>query len=268
MLSSDTLVLKVGGGSTIDLHAIARELGTVGPVVVVHGANACRDELAGRLGTLPRRVSSVSGIESVFTDDDQLELLTMTYAGLVNKRFVQLCQQEGVNAIGLSGLDGALVTGRRNPGIRVVENGRKRILRDHSGKPVDVNTDLLRLLLEEGYTPLLTVPILDEDGRALNTENDTIVSLLQERLVAKRVVQLVEAPGFLSDSADPDSLITRMSFDELEERSTQAGGRFRRKLMALSAMRRTGCEAIHLADGRVDAPVTRALAGHGTTISG
>jgi len=267
MSLSDPLIVKVGGGSTINLPAIARDLRSIEtPVVVVHGANACRDELAGRLGTPPVTITSASGIESVYTDDAQLELLTMAYAGLANKRFVQLCQQEGVNAIGLSGLDGAVVRGRRNPAIRVVDKGRKKLVRDHSGKPVAVNTSLLRCLLEEGTTPLLTVPILDESGRAVNTENDTVVALLQEALGARTVVQLIEARGFLDRPDDDDSVIPRMSFDELDRRLASSSGRFRRKLMALTSMRASGCETIHVGDGRGDSPLTSALAGIGTTI--
>ena len=96
---------------------IASHLAALGePAVVVHGANAARDDLAERLGAAKRTVTSESGVESVLTDDEALDVLTMAYAGLVNKRFVALCQRHGVNAIGLTGLDGALVRGRRNRG--------------------------------------------------------------------------------------------------------------------------------------------------------
>ena len=97
------ILLKVGGGASINLEGIASDLAELHePAVVVHGANACRDELSHRLSLPKRTVTSESGVESVFTDPDALDVLTMAYAGLVNKRFVSLCQQKGVNAIGLS----------------------------------------------------------------------------------------------------------------------------------------------------------------------
>ena len=261
------LLVKVGGGAAINLAGIARDLASLDePAIVVHGANACRDDLAERLGHPTRTITSASGVSSVLTDADALDVLTMAYAGLVNKRFVHLCQQQGVNAIGLTGLDGALVRGRRNPGIRVQENGKKRLVRDHSGKPETVNTSLLRLLVDRGYTPLLTVPILDEHGLPVSTENDSVVALLQKSLGARRVVQLLEAPGFLEDSDDPASVVDEMRFSELEERARSARGRFQRKLMGLSAMAASGCEEIILSDGRSDRPLSSALAGRGTRI--
>ncbi|MGH9320345.1 MAG: [LysW]-aminoadipate kinase [Vicinamibacteria bacterium] len=262
-----TLLLKVGGGASINLDGIASDLAELGkPAIVVHGANACRDELSARLGTPKPTVTSESGVESVLTDVETLDVLTMAYAGLVNKRFVSLCQRHGVDAIGLTGLDGALVRGRRNRGIRVVENGRRRLLHDLSGKPVSVNVELLRLLLDSGYTPLVTVPILDEDGHAINTENDDVVALLQRTLPSETVVQLIEAPGLLEDPERPESLVRTLTLDELREREDRASGRYRRKLMALSRMLETGCRRIVVGDGRLPNPLRAALALEGTVI--
>jgi acetylglutamate/LysW-gamma-L-alpha-aminoadipate kinase len=262
-----TLLLKVGGGARINLEGIASDLAALGePAIVVHGANATRDELGRRMGAPPSRVTSESGIESVLTDSEALELLTMAYAGIVNKRFVSLCQERGVKAIGLTGLDGALVRGRRNRGIRVVENGRRRLVHDHSGKPASVNLDLLRLLLDSGYTPLVTVPILDEDGRAINAENDDVVALLQRTLGSETVVQLIEAPGLLDDPMRPESLVRALNPDELRERESRASGRYRRKLMALSRMLEAGCRRILIGDGRLPNPIRAALALEGTVI--
>jgi acetylglutamate/LysW-gamma-L-alpha-aminoadipate kinase len=261
------ILMKVGGGAEVNLEGIAADLAALGePAVVVHGANAARDDLAERLGAAKRTVTSESGVESVLTDDEALDVLTMAYAGLVNKRFVALCQRHGVNAIGLTGLDGALVRGRRNRGIRVAENGRRRLLHDHSGKPVSVNTDLLRLLLDSGYTPLLTVPILDEENRAINTENDDVVALLAQSLKPDVVVQLIEAPGILDDTASPRRVLATLRRDEIAKREAGSSGRFRRKLMALGRMLDSGCRRVVVGDGRVPHPLRAALACEGTVL--
>ncbi len=261
------ILVKVGGGASVNLEGIARDLAGLGePAVVVHGANAARDELAARLGSPTRTVISESGVESVFTDTEALEILTMAYAGLVNKRFVALCQRSGVNAVGITGLDGALIRGRRNRGIRVVENGRRRLLHDDSGKPVSANVELLRLLLGAGYTPLVTVPILDEEGRAINTENDDVLALLQRALGAEVVVQLIEAPGLLSDPARPESLLATLGRGDLEARESESSGRFRRKLMGLRRMMDSGCRRIVVGDGRLRNPLRSALSLEGTVI--
>jgi len=261
------ILVKVGGGASVNLEGIAFDLGGLGePAVVVHGANAARDDLAARLGVRKRTVISESGVESVFTDAEALDVLTMAYAGLVNKRFVALCQRNGVNAIGLTGLDGALIRGRRNSGIRVAENGRRRLLHDDSGKPVSANAGLLRLLLGSGYTPIVTVPILDEEGRAINTENDEVLGLLQRTLGAEVVVQLIEAPGLLSDAPRPESLLPALGRREIEAMESQSSGRFRRKLIALRKMMDSGCRRIVVGDGRLPHPLRSALSLEGTVI--
>ena len=261
------ILVKVGGGAGVNLEGVAADLGELrDAAVVVHGANAARDELAERLGAGKRTVTSESGVESVFTDDEALDVLTMAYAGLANKRFVALCQRHGVNAVGLSGLDGGLVRGRRNRGIRVSQNGRRQLLHDHSGKPLSANVELLKLLLDSGYTPLLTVPILDEENRAINTENDDVVALLAQSLRPDVVVQLIEAPGILDEASRPESLVPSLGRQEIAKRETESSGRFRRKLMALGRMMDSGCPRIVIGDGRIAHPLRAALDREGTVL--
>ncbi|MDX1390410.1 MAG: acetylglutamate kinase, partial [Acidobacteriota bacterium] len=149
---------------------------------------------------------------------------------------------------------------------RVREAGKLRIVHDFSGKPVGVNGELLHLLLDRGYAPVLTVPILDEEGRAVNSENDDIVAALQLELRAEVVVQLLEAPGFLESSDDPDSVVGEIGRAELERREQQVEGRMKRKLLAIRKLLDAGAARVILADGRVEHPVRDALAGRGTLI--
>lgn len=261
------LLVKIGGGASINLEGIARDLGELpGPCVIVHGANALRDALARRLGVEKRILTSVSGHESVYSDTELIDVMLMSYAGLRNKRLVELLQRHGVNAVGLTGLDGALLRGRRNRGIRVREGGRTLIRRDLSGKPVAVNRGLLDLLLDAGYTPALTVPLIDERNVAINSENDDIVTLLAGELDPGCVIQLIEAPGFLADADDPASVVPRLSAAELARREGEVRGRMRRKLLALRRLVEAGAGRVVLADGRAERPVVGALAGRGTII--
>jgi [amino group carrier protein]-L-2-aminoadipate 6-kinase len=264
---NDVLLVKIGGGAAINLGGIAADLAAVpGPVVVVHGANALRDRLAARLGHQTRVITSVSGFDSVYSDDEAIDLLMLAYAGLANKRTVEHLQRHGRNAIGLTGLDGQLVRATRNKGIRVREGGKTLLVRDRSGKPAAVNGALLHWLLGEGYTPVITVPLVDETGAAVNAENDDVVVALQAVVRARRVVQLIEAPGLLADPADPTSALARLSAGELERREAEATGRFKRKLHALAKLSGHGSPMVIIADGRVAHPVADALAGKGTIV--
>lgn len=261
------LLVKIGGGKNINIEGVAADLAALGrPAVLVHGANAWRDELAEKLGVEKEVLTSLSGYDSVFSSPEALDVMLMAYAGLRNKRLVECLQRRGLPAAGLTGLDGRLIQGRRNPGIRVRQGGKTLLRRDFSGKPKSVNTGLLRLLLENGYLPVLTAPIVDEDGYAINTENDDVVALLQQTLRAADVISLLEAPGFLADPADPASVIGRLTPGQLRDWETRATGRIKRKLKALVQLLEHHPARVILADGRVDHPLLAALAGQGTVI--
>lgn len=262
------VLVKIGGGAAINLDGAAADIAALdGPVVVVHGANALRDRLAAELGREKRVVTSVSGYASVYSDESAIDLLLMAYAGLQNKRIVESLQRHGRNAVGLTGLDGRAVSGARNKGIRVREGDKTLLLRDLSGRPSAVNEPLLRLLLDNGYTPVLTVPLVDEQGWAINSENDEVVALLERVLKASHVVELIEAPGLLRNPSDPASVIGALEASELARLEEQAEGRFKRKLLALRRLFDSASPTVILADGRVAHPVADALAGGGTRIT-
>ena len=260
-------IIKVGGGSDINLEGVVNDLATLDqPFVVVLGANALRDSLAIRLEQEKVELTSVSGYSSVFSDAAAIDLIMMAYSGLSNRRFVELCQRSGVNAVGLTGLDGRLIQGRRNRGIKVREGGKTLVKRDFSGKPLEVNAALLKTLLEQGYRPVLSIPIIDEAGFAINSENDDIVAVLQNALKAEKLVQLIEAPGFLEDKNDEHSMLTTLSVIELADREAAVEGRMKRKMLALRRLFEAGAAEVIIADGRTEHPVLDALAGKGTTI--
>jgi acetylglutamate/LysW-gamma-L-alpha-aminoadipate kinase len=260
-------LIKIGGGRSINTQGIIKDLAKLNePYIIVHGANAWRDELAEKLGIEKKVVTSMSGYASVFSDENAIQLIMMAYAGLRNKQIVECCQQNGINAVGLSGLDGRIIQGKRNAGIRVYEAGKKKLLKDFSGKPQAINQPLLELLLQHGYIPVLCIPIIDEFNTAINSENDDIVNVIQAHIKADTVIQLIEAPGFLKDSQDENSLIERMTPTQLIEWESRCEGRIKRKLLALKNLIEQGTANIIIADGRRENPVADALAGKGTVI--
>ncbi|NOX37855.1 MAG: [LysW]-aminoadipate kinase [Calditrichaeota bacterium] len=261
------LIIKIGGGAAINIEGIVADLANLRePFLIVHGANALRDRLATSLDIPRKTLTSVSGYSSVYSDASMLDLLMMAYAGLKNKRIVERCQQHGLNTIGLTGLDGAIIRGRRNRGIRIRENGKVRIVRDLSGKPREINLELLQWLLSSGYVPVLTVPIIDETGTAINSENDDLVVLLQQATGAQRIIQLIEAPGLLANPADPTSRIAHLTPSELAEWEERVTGRMKRKLRALKRLVEQGVQQILISDGRTEHPIQDALNGKGTII--
>jgi [amino group carrier protein]-L-2-aminoadipate 6-kinase len=267
------LIVKLGGSAGIDpnytLDDIA-ELSKQGPVVFIHGANAVLDEMMRKVGLEPRLVHSKSGQVSRFTDRETMDLMLAVYAGMVNKRLVEGLQARGVNAVGLSALDGAIATGPRKDTIRAIENGKPKILRgDYAGSIRQIDTRLIDLLLSAGYMPVLTPPALSDTGEAINVDGDKLALQLAIALKADALVILSNTAGLLHDVHDPKSLITEIDVSDdtsVESAMTAAAGRMKKKVQA-------GCDAVIAGIGQVvfasanaERPVTSALAGQGTIL--
>lgn len=260
-------IVKIGGGQTMAIEAILSDIKNLGePTLIVHGANFWRDELAKNLGYTLQRLVSEKGQSSVYSDERLLDIQLMSYAGLRNKRIVEAAQKQGLNAIGLTGLDGGLVRAKRNPGIRVNEGGKRRLVHDLSGKPQSINRPLLTYLLAEGYLPVLTVPFLDEQGQAVNSENDDLVALLHREIGSSRIFFCIEAAGLLRESDRPDSLIRELDQPSLDAELQQSQGRIKRKLFALNQIIKAGPTTVHICDGRIDKPLLSAIHGGGTCL--
>jgi len=258
-------IIKIGGGSKINIPGIINGLKEYPNSIIVHGANAKRDEILKKMGYEKKIVTSISGYSSVLTDDNMIDSIMMAYSGLQNKRIVELCQQNGINAIGLSGIDGQLIRSKRNSGIRIEEDGKKRLLHDLSGKPKEINEKLLRLLMQNGYTPVICIPTLDENYNAINSENDDIVALLHHTLRAERIIQFIEAPGYLKDSKDERSIISKLTKEDLENALEESSGRMKRKIYALKQLLDIPC-IVHICDGRTKNPLKDCMEGKGSVI--
>ncbi len=265
------LVVKVGGGATIDLSGLCRDLAQQRrreEVVLLHGASKELDRLSAALGRPPVTVDSVSGIQSRYTDDATLELFTMVYAGSAKVRIVERLQQQGVPAVGLCGVDGGLLRGPEKGVLRVRRpDGREQVVRgDRSGRVTAVNTGLLRELLAAGYLPVLSPPALSDQGRAMNVDGDRAAAQVAVALGADTLVLLTDVPGLLRDPRDASSLIADVRRHELGRAMEVARGRMRIKILAAREALQGGVRRVVLGDGRIPAPVVAACAGRGTVL--
>ena len=112
MKNQNILLIKVGGGRKVNWKGICADLKKLHQdgigLVIVHGANEQRNELAARLSVPVRTVISPSNVSSVYTDEEAMDVFLMAYAGLVNKKVVRHLLSCDLNAVGLSGVDGRL----------------------------------------------------------------------------------------------------------------------------------------------------------------
>jgi acetylglutamate/LysW-gamma-L-alpha-aminoadipate kinase len=265
------IVVKIGGGAAIgeggygdfavDLAAMTE------PVVVVHGGNAELSELSRRLDMPPRMVTSASGRVTRYTDAATMDAMLMAYCGKVNKRLVASLRAAGVNAVGLSAIDGGIGTGRRKPVLRGSENGKPKVLRDdHAGTLQTVDPALVRLLLEHGYVPVLTPPALGEEGVPINVDGDKLALELAVALGAESLLFFSDTPGLLRDRDDETSLIAELDAARPEEALAAAGGRMLVKVEAALGAIERGVRRVVFADGRIAHPIRAALAGQGTVV--
>lgn len=267
------IVIKVGGSEGIEYEAVCADIAqlvTEGQqVVLVHGGSHLTNQVATALGHPPQFVTSPSGYTSRLTDRATLEIFEMVYCGQVNKNIVERLQRHHVNAIGLSGLDGRLWQGARKQAIKVVENGRTRIIRDNlTGKVEQVNTALLWGLLHSGFVPVLTPPALSYEGEAMNVDGDRAAAATAVALGAAELLILSNVPGVLRHFPDASSLIPFVAAVDIDHvAQTYAQGRMRIKLLGAQEALQGGVRRVILGDARGERPVLRALDGQGTVIA-
>jgi len=266
------IVVKIGGAAGVNLEAVCADIATLVKqgqrIVLVHGGSDETNRLSEQLGHPPRFVTSPSGYTSRFTDRMTLEIFAMVTAGKINMLLVEALQRKGVNALGLSGVDGRLMEARRKEAIRAVENGKVRVLHDdHTGTIQTINADLLHLLMGAGYTPVIAPLAISPEGVALNVDADRAAAMLAGALRADSLILLTNVPGLMRQFPDESTLISRLERARLEDSLSFAEGRMKKKVLGASEALEHGVGRVIFADGRVAEPVQRALAGHGTVIA-
>lgn len=262
-----TVVVKIGGARAVNPEGALADIAELDEdCVVVHGGSTAVDDTLDAMGKAPEYVETPSGVVGRFTDEETMDVFKMALPGLVNTDLVTGLQNAGVNAVGLSGVDGGLLTGKRKSAVRVVEDGKKKIRRgDHSGTIQEVNADLLETLLAGGYTPVASPPML-ADGTAVNTDADRAAAAVAGALGATLVV-LTDVEGVYADPADPstriESVATSAEYDALTD---AAEGFMTRKVMAATEALESGAREVVVASANADRPILTALDAGGTHI--
>jgi [amino group carrier protein]-L-2-aminoadipate 6-kinase len=266
-----SLVVKVGGGESLDRDAIARDLASCWRPgmrwVLVHGAGEAANRLGAALGVPPRFITSPSGHQSRFTDRATLEVFRTAVMG-ENAAWVERLQRLGVNAFGVSGLDGRLLLARHKATVRSLEGGRTKILHgDHTGSIESVELGLLDALHAAGTLPVVAPLAISHAGVALNVDGDRTAATIAAAIGAEALLLLTGVPGLLRELGDEGSLLAQVDACEPALAMELAAGRMKKKLMGAVEACRAGVATVVIADGRVAAPLQRALDGRGTVVA-
>jgi acetylglutamate/LysW-gamma-L-alpha-aminoadipate kinase len=278
--SRNTVVVKIGGTEGVDHAAICADLSSLiqegKRFILVHGGSAEANHLGESLGCPPKFITSPSGHSSRYTDERTREIFTMAVNGKMNSFLVSDLQAAGINAIGLAGMDGQLILATRKESILSVENGKRKVIRDDfSGKIETVNTRLLNLLLEQGYTPVIAPLAISSKGEILNVDADRAAAMIAASLGSSTLILLTAAPGLMRNFPDEASLIHKLDHADLDQAMDYAQGRMKKKILgakeALDGLSLDGeqraCQTVIIADGRIASPISLALQNQGTLIT-
>lgn len=247
--SGKELVVKFGGnalgGSEIEgsrrLASFAEDVALLASVgilpIVVHGGGPQIGNLMARLG---KEVEFHDGLR--VTDADTLDIARMVLVGKINRDIVSAINVHGPLAVGLSGEDAQLITASQ----------RKQEL-GYVGDIDDVDTMILRQLLDQGLVPVVATIGADVNGQSYNINADTVAGAIAAALGAEKLIFLTDVEGIRADANDPSSLVGQIDsadLDELVATGVVAGGMIP-KVRACSAAVASGVAHAHILDGRV-----------------
>jgi acetylglutamate kinase len=251
-----TFVVKLSGKATEDqenLSSLAEELALLHQVgiriCVVHGGGKQLSELATRMGV---EQTIIEGRR--VTDDATLEMAKMIFAGKINTDILAALRNRGIEAVGLSGVDGNIVHAERRPPKEILnrETGeRSQIDFGHVGDVVKINSRLLTVLLDQGYLPVISSLGADAEGTVFNINADTIAAEIAAQLKAEKLILLSDVDGIYLRPGEADTKLSRLTADEAEAMindGTATGGMIP-KLQSITALLRRGVHSAHILSG-------------------
>lgn len=251
-----TFVVKFSGKVTEyneNLASLTEELALLHQVgikvCVIHGGGKQLTELAKKLGVVQTVIEGRR-----VTDDDTLDLAKMIFRGKINTEILSELRRRGIEAVGLSGVDGGVIKAQKRPPRDVTnrETGETESVDfGHVGDIVDVDTHLIHLLLDGGYLPVISSLGADDDGKVYNINADTIAAEIAVSLKAEKLILLSDVNGIYLDAEDESTKINRLSISEAEEmiESGKAVGGMVPKLQSLLSLLSRGVRSAHVING-------------------
>ena len=236
-----------------NLISLAEELALLHQVgiriCVVHGGGKQLSELAKKLGI---EQTIIEGRR--VTDDATLEMAKMIFAGKINTDILAALRHRGIEAVGLSGVDGNIVHAERRPPKEILnrETGvRDKVDFGHVGDVVQINARLLTVLLDHGYLPVISSLGADDEGMVFNINADTIAAEIAVQLQAEKLILLSDVDGIYLTAGDPETKLSRLTAAEAGEliSSGAASGGMIPKLQSIIVLLERGVHSAHIISG-------------------
>jgi len=262
------ITIKIGGSVVDNLHPstiedIKKVVEQEG-VILVHGGGKEVTKVTEQLGKEPKFVVSPSGIKSRYTDKETSEIFTMVMSGRINKAIVQMLQKNGINAIGLSGMDGKTIEANRKKKLMIMnEKGRKQVIDGgYTGKISNVNSDLIKTIMDKGYTPVISPIAISEESEFLNVDGDRAAANVAGHVKADKVLFITNVDGLLME----DKLVEKLSLEEAKEIMPKIGFGMEKKILAATEALEMGVKEALIANGQKENPISSAIEHNNCTV--
>jgi len=269
-----TIVIKYGGNAMSDdklKSGFARDVVLMKLVgmnpVLVHGGGP---QIGAQLEKLGKKSEFIEGMR--VTDSETMDIVEMVLGGLVNKEIVNLINQHGGNAVGLSGKDGGLIRARK---LEIKRSGPELEAPEiidigHVGEVDSIDTAVVDLLMQGDFIPVIAPVGVDEAGQSYNINADLVAGKIAEVLGAEKLVMLTNTAGLLDANGNVLTGLSADEVDKLIEEGVIHGGMLPKIRSALDAVH-AGVKTTHIIDGRVEHAVLLEIltdVGVGTLIHG
>ena len=279
------ITIKIGGSVVDDLHPSVvtdikklvdklpeRTKATGEGIVLVHGGGKEVTKVTKQLGKEPRFVVSPGGVKSRYTDLETAEIFTMVMSGRINKTIVRMLQKNGINAVGLSGIDGKIIQADRKKKLIIMnEKGRKQAIDGgYTGKITQVNESLIETLLEQRYVPVISPVAISEDSEFLNVDGDRAAAniagkigmIARMHLPDNKIIFLTNVDGLLMD----EKLVDTLTLAKAKEILPQIGFGMEKKILAATEALDMGVPEAIIANGQRENPISSAIAHNHCTV--
>ena len=262
------ITIKIGGSVVDDLHPSTildiKKIAETQGIIIVHGGGKEVTKVCKQLGKEPKFIKSPSGIKSRYTDKETAEIFTMVLSGRINKAIVLMLQKNGVNAIGLSGVDGNIIKADRKKRLIIVnEKDRKQMIDGgYTGKIKEINSELIRLLVQHGLTPVISPIAISEESEFLNVDGDRAAAYVAAKTGCDKVLFITDVDGLLID----EKLVPKLTLEEAKEIRKNIGPGMEKKILASTEALDMGVREALIANGQKDNPISAAISHEGCTV--
>ena len=262
------ITIKIGGSVVDEMHpSVIQDLKKVAryeSVIIVHGGGKSVTEMSQKMGKEPRFVTSPSGIKSRYTDKETAEIFTMVMSGKINKEIVRLLQENGINAVGLSGVDACLIRAKRKQKLIIInDKGRKQIIDGgYTGKITEVNSGFIKNLLGQGIIPVISPVAISEEYDMLNVDGDRAAANVAGATRCDKVLFVTNVDGLVLD----DKLVTKISKQDAEKTMPSIGPGMEKKILASTEAIEMGVHTALIANGKRENPISMAIAENNCTV--